>query len=257
MKTFEGKVVIVTGASSGLGEAAALKFAQEGATVVVAARREEKSQRVVKKIEALGAKGLFIKTDVTKRADIEALVDGTVAKFGKLDCAVNNAGITGPVMVPLAEIEEEAWDTLMNTNLKAVWMCMKYEILAMLKQGKGAIVNISSIYGFKPNDIGAAPYSASKFGLIGLSKTAAIDYAQQGIRVNVIAPGFTHSEIVDPYVEAAPEMMKAVVSRYSAFNRIGHAAETAEGITWLCSDAARFVNGAVLPVDGGDTSRLY
>src|SRR4051812_17695719 len=110
MKTFEGKVVIVTGASSGLGEAAALKFAQEGARVVVAARREDKSQTVVRQIEALGGEGLFIKTDVTKRADIEALVDGTVAKFGKLDCAVNNAGIAGPLMVPLAEIEEEGWD---------------------------------------------------------------------------------------------------------------------------------------------------
>jgi len=175
MQTLAGKVVIVTGASSGVGEAAALQFAQEGAKVVVAARREDKSQAVVRQIEALGGEGIFIKTDVTKRVDIEALVDGTMAKFG----------------------------------------------------------------------------------LIGLSKTAAIDYAQQGIRVNVVAPGFTHSEIVDPYVEAAPEMMKAVVSRYSALNRLGHAAETAEAITWLCSDAARFVNGAVLPVDGGDTSRLY
>lgn len=257
MKTFEGKVVIVTGASSGLGEAAALKFAQEGATVVVAARREDKSQTVVQKIEALGAEGLFIKTDVTKRADIEALVDGTVAKFGKLDCAVNNAGITGPVMVPLAEIEEDAWDELMNTNLKAVWMCMKYEILAMLKQGKGSIVNISSIYGSKPSDVGHAPYCASKFGLIGLSKTAAIDYAQQGIKVNVVSPGYTHSEMVDPYVEAAPDVIKAVVSRHSALNRLGIAEETAEAIVWLCSDASRFVNGAVLPVDGGDTSRLY
>jgi NAD(P)-dependent dehydrogenase (short-subunit alcohol dehydrogenase family) len=257
MKTFAGKVVIVTGASSGLGEAAALKFAQEGAAVVVAARRADKSQQVVQKIEALGAEGLFIQTDVTKRAEIEALVEGTVAKFGKLDCAVNNAGIAGPVMVPLAEIEEEAWDALMNTNLKAVWMCMKYEILAMLKQGKGAIVNMASIYGFKPNDIGAAPYCASKFALIGLSKTAAIDYAQQGIRVNVVAPGVIHSEMVDPYLESAPDVIKAVVSRYSAMNRIGHAEETAEAITWLCSDAARFVNGAVLPVNGGDTSRLY
>jgi NAD(P)-dependent dehydrogenase (short-subunit alcohol dehydrogenase family) len=174
MKTFEGKVVIVTGASSGIGEAVALKFAQEGAKVVVAARREEKSQRVVQQIAALGGEGLFIKTDVTKRADIVALVNGTVAKFGQLDCAVNNAGITGPVMVPVAEIEEEDWDELMNTNLKAVWMCMKYEILAMLKQGKGAIVNISSIYGFKPSDIGHAPYCASKFALIGLSKTAGL-----------------------------------------------------------------------------------
>src|SRR5215471_10621834 len=257
MKTFEGKVVIVTGASSGIGEAVALKFAQEGAKVVVAARREEKSQRVVQQIAALGGEGLFIKTDVTKRADIVALVNGTVAKFSQLDCAVNNAGITRPVMVPIAEIEEEDWDELMNTNLKAVWMCMKYEILAMLKQGKGAIVNISSIYGFKPSDIGHAPYCASKFALIGLSKTAAIDYAQQGIRVNVVAPGATHSEMVDPYVESAPEVINAVVSRYSALNRLGYAAETAEAITWLCSDAARFVNGTVLPVDGGDTSRLY
>jgi len=257
MSVFAGKVVIVTGASSGLGAAAALKFAREGAKVVVAARREDKSQAVVQQIEALGGEGVFIKTDVTKRADIEALVDGTVAKFGKLDCAVNNAGITGPVLVPIAEITEDAWDELMNTNLKAVWMCMKYEILAMLKQGTGAIVNIASIYGFKPSDVGHAPYCASKFGLIGLSKTAAVDYAQQGIRVNVVSPGYTHSEMVDPYVEAAPDLVKSVVSRYSALNRLGHPEETAEAIAWLCSDAARFVNGAVLAVDGGDTSRLY
>jgi A-factor type gamma-butyrolactone 1'-reductase (1S-forming) len=257
MHTFAGKVVMVTGASSGLGEAAALQFAREGAKVVVAARREDKSQAVVRQIEALGGEGVFIKTDVTQRADIEALVEDTVATFGRLDCAVNNAGITGPVMVPLAEIEEDAWDALLNTNLKAVWLCMKYEILAMLRQGKGAIVNIASIYGFKPSDVGQAPYCASKFGLIGLSKSAAIDYAQQGIRVNVVAPGFTHSEMVDPYVESAPELMSRLVSRHSALNRLGTADEAAEAITWLCSDAARFVNGVVLPVDGGDTSRLY
>src|SRR5262245_49444296 len=257
MNTFAGKVVIVTGASSGLGEAAALKFAREGAKVVVAARREAKSQAVVQQIEALGGEGVFIKTDVTKRAEIEALVDGTVAKFGKLDCAVNSAGITAPGLVPLAEIEEDGWDEVMNTKLKAVWMCMKYEILAMLQQGKGAIVNIASIYGFKPSAVGHAPYCASKFGLIGLSKTAAVDYAQQGIRVNVVSPGYTHSEVVGPDGGAAHGMVAAVVSRYSALNRLGHPEETAEAIAWLCSDAARFVNGAVLPVDGGDTSRLY
>lgn len=257
MNSLEGKVVIVTGASSGLGEATALQFAREGAKVVVAARRPDKSEDVVRRIEALGGEGFFIKTDVSKRADIEALVAGAIGRFGKLDCAVNNAGISGPVMVPAAEIEEESWDEVMNINLKAVWMCMKYEIPAMLRQGKGAIVNVSSIYGFKPSDIGHAPYCTSKFGLIGLSKTAAIDYAQQGIRVNVVSPGFTHSETVDPYLESASGLMKTLVGRYSAVNRIGDAEEIADAITWLCSDAARFVNGAVLPVDGGDTTRLY
>ena len=257
MKPFEGRVAIVTGGSSGLGAAAAVQFAREGAKVVVAARRKDKSEAVVRQIVALGGEALFIQTDVTKRADIEAMVEGTLSRFGRLDCAVNNAGITGPVMVPVAEITEEGWDELMNVNLKAVWMCMKYEIPAMLKQGKGSIVNMSSVYGFKPGEVGNAPYCASKFGVIGLSKTAAIDYGQQGIRINVVSPGFTHSEIVDPHLESRPELMKALVGRYSAMNRVGKAEETAEAITWLCSDAASFVNGAVLPVDGGDKSRLY
>lgn len=257
MGSFDGKVVIVTGASSGLGEAAALKFAREGAKVVLAARREDKSRAVLEKIEALGAQGHFIKTDVTKQADIEALVDGAVARFGKLDCAVNNAGISGTPFVPLADLEEAAWDELMNINLKAVWMCMKYEIRAMLRQGAGAIVNISSIYGFKANDVGCAPYGTSKFGVIGLSKVGAVDYGQQGIRINVVSPGYTHSEMVDPVVETDPDKMEAAVRRHSGMNRLGHAEETAEAIAWLCSDAASFVNGAVLPVDGGDTTKLY
>jgi NAD(P)-dependent dehydrogenase (short-subunit alcohol dehydrogenase family) len=257
MKTFEGKVVIVTGGSSGLGAAAALQFAREGAKVVIAARRSNKSADVVRQIETLGSEGLFIQTDVAKRADIEALVDGTLARFGRLDCAVNNAGIVGPVTMPVADITEEGWDAVMNINLKGVWLCMKYEIPAMLKQGKGAIVNISSIYGFKPGDLGNAPYCTSKFGVVGLSKTAAVDYGQQGIRVNVVSPGFTHSEMVDPLAENNAELTKALVSRYSAQNRLGDAEETAEAITWLCSDAARFVSGAVLAVDGGDTTRLY
>ena len=257
MKTLDGKVAIVTGGSSGLGEAAALKFAREGAKVVVAARREDKGHGVVRRIEELGGEACFIKTDVTKRTDIQGLVEGTIERFGQLDCAVNNAGIAGRVTTPAAEIEEEDWDEVMNTNLKAVWMCMKYEIPAMLRQGKGAIVNVSSIYGYKGSDVGHAPYCASKHGLIGLSKTAAIDYAKQGIRVNVVSPGYTHSEAVDPYVESAPELMDAIISRHSATKRLGDAEETAEAIAWLCSDAARFVSGVVLPVDGGETSRLY
>ena len=257
MSSLEGKVVIVTGASSGLGEAAALRFARGGAKVVVAARREDKGQAVARKIDALGGEGLFIRTDVTRRADIVALVGGTVARFGRLDYAVNNAGIAGPVMTPVAEIAEEDWDSIMNTNLKAVWMCMKYEIPAMLQTGGGAIVNVSSIYGFKGSDLGHAPYATSKFGVVALSRSAAIDYGQRGIRVNAVSPGFSHSEMVDPYVESAPDHLKSVLGRHSGMNRLGHAHEIAEAIVWLCSDAASFVNGAVLPVDGGETARLY
>ncbi len=142
MGAFEGKVAIVTGGSSGIGAAAALRLAREGAKVVIAARRSDKSEAVVRQIEAFGGEALFIRTDVTKRADIEALVASTLAAFGRLDCAVNNAGIVGPALTPVAEIEEDRWDEVMNINLKGVWRCMKYEIPAMLKQGKGAIVNI-------------------------------------------------------------------------------------------------------------------
>jgi NAD(P)-dependent dehydrogenase (short-subunit alcohol dehydrogenase family) len=257
MKTFEGKVVIITGGSSGIGAAAALQFAHKGARVVIAARRRDKGEALVRQIEALGSEGLFVQTDVTKRADIGNLVETACTRFGRLDCAVNNSGTLGPVSVPVAEIEEKDWDDVLNVNLKAVWMCMKYEIPEMLKQGRGSIVNISSIYGFKPSDVGHAPYCTSKYGVIGLSKTAAIDYARQGIRVNVVSPGFTHSDMVDPAVEAFPELMAAVLQRHTAQNRLGDAEEVAEAITWLCSDAASFVNGAVIPVDGGETSRLY
>lgn len=257
MGMLEGKVAIVTGGSSGIGAAAALQFAKEGAKVVIAARREEKSADVVRQIEAFGGEAMFIKTDVNNAANIEAMVAKTTARFGRLDCAFNNAGIASPVGVPVAEISESSWDQVMSINLKAVWLSMKYEIPAMLKQGKGAIVNNSSIYGYKAGDIGHAPYVTSKFGVIGLSKTAAVDYAQKGIRINVVSPGWVHSEMVDPAVEAAPDLMKALVSRYSAMNRFGEGHEIAAGVTWLCSDAASLVNGAVLAMDGGDTTRMY
>jgi A-factor type gamma-butyrolactone 1'-reductase (1S-forming) len=257
MIDFSDKVVLVTGASSGLGEATALKFAAYGANVVVAARREDKGQAVVDKIKASGGQGLFLRTDVTSRIDIEAMIETTLKTFGRLDCAVNNAGIAGPIMTPTADVEEESWDHVMNTNLKAVWMCMKYQIPAMLRQGKGAIVNVSSIYGLKPGDFGIAPYATSKFGLIGLSKTAAVDYASEGININVVAPGFAHSEMVDPVAHSAPDFMHTLIGRHSASDRLGQADEVADAIVWLCSDAARFVNGAVLSIDGGGASRLY
>lgn len=257
MKPFEGKVALVTGASSGLGAATALQFARDGAKVVIAARRSEQSESVLRQIEALGGEGHVVRTDVARGADVEAMVASALARFGRLDCAVNNAGISAPVRTPVADVEEAQWDALMNVNLKGVWLCMKHEIRAMLAQGGGAIVNVASIYGYKPSDLGHAPYCASKFGVVGLTKSAAVDYGQMGLRINAVAPGFTKSEMVNPDAPGAEERYKVIAARHSAMNRLGDAEDTANAITWLCSDAARFVNGAVLAVDGGETTRLY
>lgn len=255
MGMFEGKVALVTGASSGLGEAAALKFAREGAKVVVAARRPEQSARVVQRIVELGSEALFVPTDVSRAADVERMVGAAVEKFGRLDYAVNNAGIAGPRYTPIAEVTEAQWDEVMGSNLKGVWLCMKHEIPAMLAGGGGAIVNIASIYGLKPSDVGHGPYSTSKHGVVGLTQSAAADYGQQSIRINAVAPGFTLSEMVDPNRPGAK--YQALIERHSGMKRLGQAEETANAITWLCSDAASYVNGVVLPVDGGSVTRMY
>lgn len=257
MGIFAGKVALVTGGSSGLGEATALKFAQEGAKVVIAARRAEQSARVVERIVALGSEALFVPTDVSRAADVEHVVKAAVEKFGRLDYAVNNAGIAGPRFTPIAEVTEEQWDEVMGSNLKGVWLCMKYQIPALLATGGGAIVNIASIYGLKPSDIGHGSYSASKHGVVGLTQSAAADYGQLSIRINAVAPGFTRSEMVDPNRPGAAEKYQALVERHSSMKRLGQAEETANAITWLCSDAASYVNGVVLPVDGGSATRMY
>jgi NAD(P)-dependent dehydrogenase (short-subunit alcohol dehydrogenase family) len=212
---------------------------------------------VAASITDAGGQALFVRADVTNRAEVATLVDRALSTFGRLDCAVNNAGIVGPLNVPLADVEETEWDEVMNVNLRAVWMCMKYEIPAMLAAGCGSIVNVSSIYGYKPSPIGHAPYAASKHALIGLTKSAAIDYGAQGVRCNAVAPGFTRSEMVDPDDDDLDEFIDEVVNRHSAMGRLGEGSETAAAIAWLCSDAASFVNGAVLSIDGGDTARLY
>jgi NAD(P)-dependent dehydrogenase (short-subunit alcohol dehydrogenase family) len=253
----EGKVAIVTGASSGLGAATARSMAAAGAKVAVAARRRDKGEAVVAEITKQGRQAIFIQTDVTKHADVEAMVKRTLDAFGRLDCAVNNAGILGPVRTPVAEIDEAGWDQVMDTNLKAVWLCMKYEIPAMLKHGRGAIVNVASMYGLKPSSVGHAAYCASKYGVIGLTKTAAIDYGQQGIRINALCPSPFHSEIVERGLELTPDLFKGIVRDLSAQNRISEVDEVAGPAVWLCSDAASFINGVALAVDGGDAARSY
>jgi NAD(P)-dependent dehydrogenase (short-subunit alcohol dehydrogenase family) len=254
---FAGKVALVTGGSSGLGEATALKFAQEGARVVIAARRAEQSTQVVQRIIELGGEALFVPADVSRAADVERMVHATLERFGRLDYAVNNAGIAGPRYTPIAEVTEAQWDEVIGVNLKGVWLCMKHEIPAMLANGSGAIVNVASIYGSKPSDIGHAPYATSKFGVVGLTQSAAADYGQTSIRINAVAPGFTRSEMVNPDRPGAAERYKALTARHSSMNRLGEAEEAANAIVWLCSDSASYVNGAVLAVDGGSATRMY
>jgi NAD(P)-dependent dehydrogenase (short-subunit alcohol dehydrogenase family) len=257
VRSFKNKVILITGATSGLGATAAISLASKGAKVAITGRRAEQGNAVLEQIKAVGGEGLFIKTDVNVRADVVAMVAKTVERFGRLDGAVNNAGITPGVFTPAAEIAEDHWHDTINTNLNAVFMSMKFEIPAMLASGGGSVVNISSMYGLIGGDIGNAAYVASKWGVIGLSKTAAIDYGDKGIRVNALCPGYCHSEMVDPYVEAEPEMFEKIISRHSAMNRLGESQEVADAIEWLLSGQSSFVNGAAIPIEGGETTRLY
>lgn len=257
MTTFAGKVALVTGASSGLGEATAWHFAQEGAKVVVAARRVDQGMRVVERIEAAGGEAFFVQADVSRAGNVERMVAVAFDRFGRLDCAVNNAGIAGPRFTPIADVTEAQWDEVMGVNLKGVWLCMKHEIPALLASGGGAIVNVASIYGLKPSDIGHASYATSKFGVVGLTQSAASDYGQMGLRINAIAPGFTRSEMVDPDRPGAAERYRALTARHCGMNRLGRAEEPAAAIVWLCSEAASYVNGTVLAVDGGGATRMY
>lgn len=257
MEDLKNRVILITGGTSGLGEAAAKLLASYGAKVAITGRRKEQGEAVVSAIAETGGEAMFIKTDVTVRRDVEAMVARTVERFGRLDGAVNNAGIATSPFKAVADIADEDWNGVINTNLNAVFMSMKFEIPAILSSGGGAIVNMSSMYGLVGNDIGHAAYSASKFGVIGLTKTAAIDYARQGIRVNAVCPGFCHSEMVDPHVESSPDLFDKLLKRHSAMNRLGEASEVAEVIAWLLSARSSFVNGASIPVEGGETSRLY
>lgn len=257
MADFAGKVILITGATSGLGATAAISLARQGAKVAITGRREEQGQAVVAQMAAAGGEGLFIKADVTLRADVEAMVAKTLERFGRVDGAVNNAGITGGMFKPVADFTDEEWGGAIDTNLTGVFMSMRAQIPAMLAGGGGSIVNISSMYGTVGGDIGNCGYVASKWGVIGLSKTAAVDYAHQGIRVNALCPGYCHSEMVDPYAVAAPELFGKLLERYTATNRMGESHVVADAIEWLLSDKSSFVSGTAIPIQGGEHSRLY
>jgi NAD(P)-dependent dehydrogenase (short-subunit alcohol dehydrogenase family) len=244
----EGKVALVTGGASGIGRATALTFAREGAKLVVADMNAEGGQQTVHMITENGGEAIFVKTDVSKTVAVQALISKVVETYGRLDCAHNNAGISSGVRALTADYPEERWQQVLAVNLTGVWLCMKYEIVQMLHHGGGAIVNTASIAGLV-GGAGGAAYTASKHGVVGLTKTAALEYAQQGIRVNCICPGYIQTPMTASNL-SDPERQAQIIAR-EPIGRVGTPEEVAETVVWLCSDAASFVTGHAMTVDGG------
>jgi NAD(P)-dependent dehydrogenase (short-subunit alcohol dehydrogenase family) len=246
---FQGKVALVTGGSSGIGRAAAIAFGKAGAKVVVAARRVQQGKETVQWIQEAGGEATFIQTEIANREDIAALIHKTIEIYGQLDYAFNNAGIEGR-FAPLTDLTETDWEQTFNINLKAVWLCMKYEIGQMLKQRKGgAIVNTSSWLA-KGGLVGSTIYSASKAGLDGMVRPAALEYAGDGIRINNINPGIIDTEMLRRFFQPEDEAAKPFLS-HIPISRLGSAAEVANTVLWLCSDAASYITGQTIAVDGG------
>jgi NAD(P)-dependent dehydrogenase (short-subunit alcohol dehydrogenase family) len=243
-----GKVAIVTGGTAGIGRAAAIAYAQQGAKVVVAGRRFEAGQETVRLIKAAGGEALFIQTDVTEETDVKTMVDRTVSVFGRLDMAFNNAGVFGESAV-LTEQTDDDYDRIMTANVKGVWLCMKYEIAQMLKQGSGAIVNTSSILGVVAM-AGVPLYTASKYAVQGLTKAAALQYAKSGIRINAVGPGAIATDMFEAATGGQDEA-KAYMAGLHPMGRIGQPAEVANAVLWLSSAQASFVTGETLMVDWG------
>src|SRR6184192_1542237 len=246
-----GSVVLITGGNAGIGRAAALEFAKQGAKVVVSGRREREGEEVVAGIKASGGEAIFVRADVSKERDVKAMIDRTLATFGRLDCAFNNAGIE-QALTPLPDQTEETYDQIMNVNVKGVWLSLKHEIPAMLKTDGGAIVNNSSVAGL----IGfamAPVYVASKHAVTGLTKSVALEYAKQNIRVNAVAPGAIETRMFRDFA-TAPEVRQMLESA-QPMGRIGQPQEIASTVVWLCSNDASFITGQIFPIDGGYTAQ--
>jgi NAD(P)-dependent dehydrogenase (short-subunit alcohol dehydrogenase family) len=243
--TLREKVALVTGAGAGIGRASALAFAQAGARVVVSDVARDGAEETVRLIRSGGGEATFVAADVSNAGDVEGLIKATVGTYGRLDCAHNNAGVgSGPGQT--AEIEEAQWARVIGINLTGVWLCLKHEIPQMLAQGGGAIVNTASVAGLV-GGVGSA-YVAAKHGVIGLTKNAALEYAARGIRVNAVCPGGTRTRMLDG-VLSDPEREATWLS-WHPIGRFGMPEEVAAAVVWLCSDAASFVTGIAMPVDG-------
>jgi len=245
---FDGKVALVTGGGSGIGQATALAFARAGAKMVIADVDRKGGAETLAAIVAAGGSGVFIEADVSRAEQVRQLIDETVTRYGRLDCAFNNAGIQGE-LCPTVDCSEENWDRITGINLKGVWLCMKYELAHMLPRGSGVIVNCASNFGLV-GSVGMPAYSAAKHGVVGLTKTAALENARAGVRVNAVCPGPVHTPLVDRIVATQPEVLQAIEAR-EPIGRMGRPTEIASSVLWLCSDDASFVTGAILSVDGG------
>lgn len=243
------KVALVTGASSGIGRATAIAFAKAGAKVVLASRNEESTLQTLRMVEETGCEGIFVKTDVAVASDVERLVQQTLDTYGRLDCAFNNAGVSGPAG-PLFQLTESDFQQVIDVNLKGVWLCLKYELPAILASGGGSIVNMSSVAGLI-GTAGTAAYTASKHGVVGLTKCAALEYAKANIRVNVVCPSVIDNTVMIDHVKVAyPDVFDYLLGTHPV-GRIGQPEEVANAVVWLCTQSASFVTGVAFPVDGG------
>ena len=246
---FTGKVAVVTGAANGMGRSAALALAAAGASVVLADVSVEAGEDAVRAIREGGGQARFIRTDVSQPGDVEAMVDDATRAYGGLDLAVNAAGIEVE-QVRIAEADIDTFDRVIAVNLRSMFLCLKYEITAMLARGGGAIVNFASTNAFKPQ-ITQSAYNASKFGVVGLTKTAALEYTRSGIRVNAVAPGAIDTAMLRDAIEHRGADEKVLLKKYSLFGRFGAADEVTKAVLFLCSDDASFTSGHTLAVDGG------
>jgi NAD(P)-dependent dehydrogenase (short-subunit alcohol dehydrogenase family) len=248
MSEWNGKVAVITGGTSGIGRETAVLFASRGAKVVVSGRRQAEGDETVQLIRKAGSEGIFVKTDVSRAADVKAMIDKAVQTYGKIDCAFNNAGVEG-AWKPIVEQSEEDWDQVIDINLKGTWYCMRYELKQMLKQGgAGAIVNSSSVAGHIAT-AGAAIYSASKHGVLGLTKAAALECGSSGIRVNAVCPAVIETAMADR-IFGGPGVQQWVRGLHP-MGRLGKSSEVAEAVLWMCSSAASFMTGQSLILDGG------
>lgn len=255
MSSLKGKVVVITGGTSGIGRAAAKAFALQGAIVIIAARREQLANQLVNELRSAGAEATFISTDVADPVAIANLFSTIVDRHGRLDCAFNNAGIPGEALKNTADQSLETWSSVMDTNLRGVWLCMKHQIPLMQLGGGGAIVNNASYLGLVGGGYGVGPYVAAKHGVVGLTRAAALEYARQGIRVNAICPGYTRTEMMEPALSANAEGFMTYVDQKVPLGRVAQPEEIASLVVWLCSEAASYVTGQAIAADGGITTQ--